>query len=231
MDLRATAAGLTSAIRARLRPPGQFSASVELARRGSLTVGRRTYAARSTVIKTWAPSEQIEIGAYCSIAGEVRIIHPGVSEEFVDQRGQPVRLRLRGNHRMETATTFPIGILLDAMAFDELPRDGSLVTRPLVIGSDVWIGYRATILGPLTIGHGAIVGAGSVVAGDVPPYAIVAGNPARVLRMRFDPQTIERLLRIAWWEWPEARIVANGEWFLRPAADFAEKFDPQTDAP
>jgi acetyltransferase-like isoleucine patch superfamily enzyme len=216
---------LVARIRRKIRPPGGFSARVQLAEAGALSVGPRTYAARSTLIKTWAPSERIEIGAWCSIAGDVRIVHPGESEEFIDAAGRAVSLRLRGNHRLETATTFPIGIVLKDLPFDTLPADGSLQSRPLVIGSDVWVGYRATILGPLTIGHGAVVGAGAVVTGDVPPYAIVAGNPARVLRMRFPPEVVERLLRIAWWSWPEERVIANGDWFLRPVAQFVDQFD------
>lgn len=220
-----------SALRNRIRPPGGFSARVQIARPGALSVGTRTYAARTTLIKTWAPSERIEIGAWCSIAGEVRIVHPGVSEEFTDSDGRSVSLRLRGNHRLETATTFPIGILLTDHEFDTLPADGSVQSRPLVIGSDVWVGYRATILGPATIGHGAVVGAGAVVASDIPPYAIVAGNPARVLRMRFPPEVIERLLRIAWWDWPEERVIAHGEWFLRPAIEFVDQFDPPNATP
>jgi acetyltransferase-like isoleucine patch superfamily enzyme len=215
-----------SALRNRIRPPGGFAARVQLARPGALSVGTRTYAARTTLIRTWAPSERIEIGAWCSIAGEVRIVHPGVSEEFTDPDGRSVSLRLRGNHRLETATTFPIGIVLEDQAFDILPPDGSLQSAPLRIGSDVWIGYRATILGPATIGHGAVIGAGSVVAGDVPPYAIVAGNPARVLRMRFPAEVVERLLRIAWWDWPEEQVIARGEWFLRPVIEFVDQFDP-----
>jgi hypothetical protein len=118
--------------------------------------------------------------------------------------------------------------MLGDLPFDSMPSDGSVASRPLVIGSDVWIGYRATILGPVTIGHGAVVGAGAVVASDIPPYGIVAGNPARVMRMRFEPEIVERLLRIAWWDWEEHRIVANGEWFLGPAADFVDQFDPPT---
>lgn len=215
---------IASIIRQRLRPSGGFRARVEVARRDALSVGVRTYAARSTVIKTWAPSERIEIGSWCSIAGEVRILHPGVSEALTDRSGRTVTLRLRGNHRMETATTFPIGIVLRSVAFDDLPQDGSLKSRPLVIGSDVWIGYRATILGAVTIGHGAIIGAGAVVTSDVAPYAIVAGNPAKVLRTRFPPEIIEDLLRISWWEWPEDQVIANGEWFLRPASEFVERF-------
>jgi acetyltransferase-like isoleucine patch superfamily enzyme len=227
-ELRLAAVRIVSAVRGIVHPRGRFSASVQVARPGALTIGHRTYAARTALVKTWAPSERIEIGSYCSIAGEVRIVHPGESESFVDSLGRPVRLRLRGNHRLDTATTYPIGIMLGELTFDRLPPDGSVGSRPLVIGSDVWIGYRATVLGPVSIGHGAVVGAGAVVAQDVPPYAIVAGNPARVLRSRFDPEVVERLLRIAWWEWEEGRIVANGEWFLRPATEFVEQFDPVT---
>ena len=226
-----TAVNLLAALRQRIRPAGQFSARVQLARPGALSVGRRTYAARTAHIRTWAASERIVIGAWCSIAGEVRIVHPGVSEDLTDHTGQIVSLRLRGNHRPETATTFPVGILLRDMVFDALPADGSLQSRPLVIGSDVWVGYRATILGPVTIGHGAIVGAGAVVTSDVPPYAIVAGNPARILRMRFPPEIVERMLRIAWWDWPEQRVIAEGEWFLRPAIEFAEQFDRPNPTP
>lgn len=70
------------------------------------------------------------------------------------------------------------------------------------IGNDVWIGANATVVGKARIGDGAVVGAGAVVVGDIPPYAIVVGVPARVMRFRFDEETIGRLLGIAWWNWP-----------------------------
>lgn len=73
----------------------------------------------------------------------------------------------------------------------------------IVVGSDVWIGRNAVILGGVTIGHGAIIGAFSVVAKDVPPYAVVVGNPARIKRFRFETDQIEKLLRIAWWTWDD----------------------------
>jgi virginiamycin A acetyltransferase len=85
-----------------------------------------------------------------------------------------------------------------------------------VIGHDVWLGYSALVLPGVTIGHGAVVAAASVVSRDVPPYAIVAGNPARVVRPRFEEEDIERLLRIAWWNWPieliteHARTIMSG---------------------
>jgi hypothetical protein len=76
----------------------------------------------------------------------------------------------------------------------------------VVIGSDVWIGTDAMVLSGVSIGHGAIVAARAVVTRDVPPYAIVAGVPAKVVRWRFEPAVIERLLKVAWWEWDDERI-------------------------
>jgi virginiamycin A acetyltransferase len=78
-----------------------------------------------------------------------------------------------------------------------------------VVGNDVWIGKDARILPGANLGDGVIVGAGAVVRGTVPPYAVVAGNPGRVVKMRFDPGTISRLLELAWWDWPIARILAH----------------------
>ena len=75
-----------------------------------------------------------------------------------------------------------------------------------MIGSDVWIGRNAVLLGGITIGHGAIIGAFSVVAKDVPPYAVVVGNPAKVIRYRFVPQIVSRLLELAWWDWTDEEV-------------------------
>jgi carbonic anhydrase/acetyltransferase-like protein (isoleucine patch superfamily) len=96
----------------------------------------------------------------------------------------------------------------------------------LVIGDDVWIGYGATILGSVTVGTGSIVGARALVAADVPPYSVVGGVPARVLRKRFDDDVVARLLRIAWWDWPQAVVEGAHRWFTRPVAEFLDHFDP-----
>ena len=82
-----------------------------------------------------------------------------------------------------------------------------------MIGNDVWIGTRVMLLGAITIGDGAIIGAGSVVTKDVPPYAVVAGNPARVLHYRFPQEIINKLLEIKWWNHDEKWIREHAVMF------------------
>jgi hypothetical protein len=79
----------------------------------------------------------------------------------------------------------------------------------IVIQNDVWIGAKSTIMSGVKISNGSVVGAGSVVTKDVPPYAIVAGNPAKVVKYRFSEEQIEKLLSIAWWNWDEQKIKDN----------------------
>ena len=81
--------------------------------------------------------------------------------------------------------------------------------RPIVIEDKVWIGINSTILPGVKIGYGAIVGAGSVVTKDVPPYAIVGGVPAKLIRKRFDEDVISRLVELRWWDWDKERINCN----------------------
>lgn len=89
-------------------------------------------------------------------------------------------------------------------AAEELPYKGDTE-----IGNDVWIGYEALFMPGVKIGHGAIISSRSVVTGDVPAYAIVGGNPAKVIRYRFDAETIAKLEDIAWWNWPVEKISRN----------------------
>ncbi len=97
----------------------------------------------------------------------------------------------------------------------------------ITIGPDVWIGHGAILLPGVTVGTGAAIGAGSVVTKPVPPYAVVAGNPARVLRRRVEPQVEAALMRIAWWDWPKDRLAAAlGDFRALDAAAFAAKHDP-----
>jgi acetyltransferase-like isoleucine patch superfamily enzyme len=91
--------------------------------------------------------------------------------------------------------------------------------KKITIGSDVWIGVEAMVLDGVSIGHGAIVGARAVVTKDVPPYAIVVGMPAKVVKYRFSPEIIERLLEVAWWGLPESELDEKVEFFRSNVID------------
>lgn len=114
------------------------------------------------------------------------------------------------NHATAGITTYPFAVLggpwAEVLPLSEYPFPAKGDT---VVGSDVWFGYESLVMPGVTIGHGAIVAARAVVAGDVPPYAIVAGNPARVVRTRFEPARVRELLDMAWWDWPEEEILAG----------------------
>ena len=96
--------------------------------------------------------------------------------------------------------------------------------KPIKIGNDVWIGKNVSIVRSVTIGNGAIIAANSVVTKDVPDYAIVAGNPARIKKYRFDEGTREALLRVKWWEWPYQTIIERLNEFYN-VYDFIHKYD------
>lgn len=133
--------------------------------------------------------DRLVIGKFCAIASGATFLMNG------------------GNHATEGFSTYPFSIFGDAWAVAEperWPQKGDTV-----IGNDVWIGYQATLLPGVTVGDGAIIAAKAVVIGDVPPYAVMAGNPARVVRLRFPEATIDRLLKLRWWDWPVERITAQ----------------------
>lgn len=108
------------------------------------------------------------------------------------------------NHQMSGVSSYPFAVFGEEWADNyrpEFPNKGDTC-----IGHDAWLGHQSLIMPAVTIGEGAIVASRAVVTKDVPPYAIVAGNPARVVRMRFDDATIARLLALSWWHWPVALI-------------------------
>ncbi len=162
-------------------------------------VGAYSYASAFDVPQDWAARlapylyegapERLCIGRFCQIADGVQFITASA------------------NHRRDGFSTYPFAIF---SGFGEgrasLPGPESF--RDTVIGHDVWIGQGARILPGACVGNGVIIGAGAVVAGQVPSYAVVAGNPGLVMRMRFDSQTIARLEALAWWHWPIDRIMA-----------------------
>jgi len=144
--------------------------------------------------------ERLVIGRYCAIASKVRFLMSG------------------GNHADIGPSTFPFGIFGEPWAQRTMELVMSAPSRgDTVVGHDVWLGYGALVMPGVNIGSGAVVAAASVVAADVSPYAIVAGNPARVVRRRYEDRDVERLLRAAWWGWPvelvteHARAIMAGE--------------------
>lgn len=114
------------------------------------------------------------------------------------------------NHAMRSLSTYTFPIFYEEWGLDTKDiRDAWDNKGDIVVGSDVWIGYEAVILSGVTIGDGAIIGARAVVTHDVEPYTIVGGVPARPIRRRFDDDTVERLLRLRWWDWESDRIARS----------------------
>lgn len=145
-------------------------------------IGRGTYG-RPKILE-WGEGATLKIGSFCSISAGVQIF-------------------LGGEHRVDWVTTFPFNILWkEAYHITGHPKSKGNVH----IGNDVWIGREAIIMSGVTIGDGAVIGSRAIVTKAVPPYAIVAGNPARIIRMRFDDKTINRLLEIKWWSWDDSQI-------------------------
>ena len=163
-----------------------------------IKVGAYSYASAHHPPEDWAAClapylypfspERLTIGKFCQFASGVQIITASA------------------NHRHDGISTFPFMIFggSDAAGRPSMPPPG----RDTQIGHDVWIGTGATILPGAQIGNGVIIGAGSVVSGVVPAYSVVAGNPARLRRKRFDEATIARLEALAWWDWPIEAILA-----------------------
>ncbi len=137
-----------------------------------------------------------EIGAFCSIGRDV------------DIGG--------GIHPMTTVSTSPVFLAGRNPVHKNLAYTPYHDSQKVVIGNDVWIGDYAYIKAGITIGDGAVVGAHAVVTHDVEPYSIVAGNPAKEIRKRFDSITINKLLNLQWWNWPEEKLNKYGEYFEEP---------------
>ena len=108
------------------------------------------------------------------------------------------------NHPMDGLSTFPFAMF----GFGDGPKAGT-IKGDTVIGNDVWIGREAVVMPGIRIGDGAIVGARAVVARDVPAYGVAVGNPARMVKRRFDDATIETLMTVRWWDWPAAEIARH----------------------
>jgi acetyltransferase-like isoleucine patch superfamily enzyme len=146
----------------------------------------RTKIGKCSSVGTLSAAYDCEIGNFCSIARECYI---GGAKHPLD--------------RVSTSGCFYLKDNYTKVCYNENDFNWHSQTK---IGNDVWIGFRSTVLGGVTISDGAVIGAGSVVTKDVGPYEIWAGNPARFIRKRFDDKTIELLLSSKWWEWDDVKI-------------------------
>lgn len=132
--------------------------------------------------------DKLIIGKFCQIATNVKFVMNG------------------GSHQLGGFSSFPF--IIFQSYWPEVPFMPNR-KKDTLIGNDVWIGYGATIMPGVTIGDGAIIGTKAVVTKDVAPYEIVGGNPAQIIRKRFDEETIDFLLRLQWWNWPIEQIKAH----------------------
>lgn len=158
----------------------------------NVSVGRHTYGVKKrTVFSEFSPNQPpVSIGNFCSIASGVVIL-------------------ANADHPTQLPSIYPFRSALYPK--EKKPGKSSLnldvISRgPVEIGHDVWIGAHAIILSGVSIGTGAVIGAGAVVTKDIPTYAIAVGNPARVVRYRFEPEIIEQLLKSEWWLLPDETI-------------------------
>jgi virginiamycin A acetyltransferase len=133
--------------------------------------------------------DKLIIGKFCAIASNVKFVMNG------------------GNHTLSSFTTYPFAIFGHAWA-EQMSVDGTN-KGDTIIGNDVWIGYDTIIMPGIKVGDGAVIATRSVITKDVEPYTIVGGNPAQMIKKRFDDSVIDLLLQLQWWNWPIEKITQN----------------------
>lgn len=155
---------------------------------GVIIKGKHTYG--SPRIINFGKGCFLRIGNFCSISSNVTVL-------------------LNSEHRLDWISTYPFPAFYNKWPKAKNIRGQAINKGDVIIGNDVWIGCNAIILSGVKIMDGAVIGAGSVVTKDVEPYTIVAGNPAKVIRKRFDDKIIKNLLEIKWWNWDDLKIEKN----------------------
>jgi acetyltransferase-like isoleucine patch superfamily enzyme len=154
------------------------------------SVGKFTYGYCNFKLHAWNDETKVHVGSFCSIAQNCQII-------------------LGGSHRIDRITTYPFGKIAKDIFTNFDGRGHPKSNGDIIIGNDVWIGLNATIMSGVKIGDGAVIAANSHVVKSVEPYAVYGGNPAKLIKYRFDFATIEALLSIQWWNWDNEKINDN----------------------
>ncbi len=166
-----------------------------------VTIGRHTYGVTWRKILFPTETSPLKVGAFCSVAGQTLFM-------------------CSGQHPTNSATSFPI---YSRMLNRPEPIENAGRPGGVTVGNDVWIGHGAIVLPGVEIGDGAIVGAGAVVTKNVPPYAIVGGSPARVIKYRFPPDVISKLIAIQWWQWDDEKIKREADVLTGPIEAFIDR--------
>lgn len=150
---------------------------------------RGTYFDRNVNIISWSDKYHVHLGKYNSI-------------------GRDCNFFLHANHRTDWITTSSQlwGPVTPEVAELHMNMGHPTCKGDIIIENDVWIGAKSTIMSGVKIHNGSVIGSGSIVTKDVPPYAIVVGNPCKIVKYRFNESQIESLLKISWWNWTEDRI-------------------------
>ena len=177
--------------------------------KGKVTIGKHTYG--TPIIQSVWKYNKITIGDYCSIGTDVILI-PGMGHILPKE------------YRNFYVSTFPLTLLKRNSRKPEYEHPHRENDGIINIGNDVWIGARAIINPGVKVGDGAVIGSGSVVTHNVEPYSIVAGSPARVIGYRYNQEKISKLLKIAWWNWDEKKIIENLDFMYGDISKFIEKF-------
>ena len=166
------------------------------------TIGNMSYMMGTVLNVYLLNNSHVLIGNYCQIA-----------RDTVFEIGQ--------NHVFSGVSPYPFDQVLGEE--NVFAHRAPVNKQQLVIGHDVWIGSGVRIIKAVKIGNGAIIGSGSVVTKDVPPYAIVGGNPAKIIRYRFAPEIIQTLDKIKWWYWPLEKVKANRQ-YMENVEEFIARF-------
>ena len=172
-----------------------------------VSVGACTYGVDHATVLLFKRTDRVHIGKYCSIAEGVKII-------------------ASGEHNYRAVANFPF----HAHYLNQGNEKDTFSKGMVMIGNDVWVGARVTILSGVTIGDGAVIAAGALVAKDVPPYAIVGGVPAVLIKYRFSPEIIKELLEIKWWEWGAEMLMKNMDNFYLDVEEFIKKVRLSSDS-
>jgi|WetSurMetagenome_2_1015567.scaffolds.fasta_scaffold867338_1 virginiamycin A acetyltransferase len=176
----------------------------------SVNIGRGTTSV--PYIITSNTSDIVKIGNYCSIGhGVILVTHPG-------------HIPPKGMEEYRVAT-YPVSCVLNHGFDDKYYLHDS--RNFVIIGNDVTLGANVIVLPGVKISDGAIVGAGAVVTSDIPPFAVAAGVPAKVLKYRYPEEQIKKLMQISWWNWSEKKIYDNMDYFYGKVTFFIEKFYPE----